>query len=1025
MPQAVGSSFEVVGVGSDGQIHRLLLPTDAAGWAALKGRVLAHQGSRDFCASVLAWSAGGQWAASAAADSSLLLHVVSGTDNQCSAPQVLPLDSGLIEDQEAPDDASAAALPDALAAAAEAEAFNAGAPIRQATLQTLQGIQAQLMQVLDKNAAAAAEDRLSEIDLVLDQDRLQRLRAQVDAEVAALLADTEAELLANEIKAIRMKTTFWDSMQVKSALCTGLKSGDAQVWNFPLACEEETKWEQVAEARRKELLEGTASGAGSISNGEAAPATMLASVGSPHPCDGITNARLADVGVGELKAADLLYPELEVTLPQKKLTQVELYRRMVWELKTKFNEDFDKLVKQKHADADRLADLAARMDELIRELVKIHMVLHLPGLGAAQDSGASAAATPTFQRKAAGSTVTAAGDAGDGGGSAEQLAAELSAERLTAHWSPAEDLEEMLFQVKPEEIKAPKYMSPAEQARVAAEEAAAEEARRKAAADDSGLRALKQMMGGHLERVNDEVAELAASRPAWMSGNPADFSEEQLREYKEHCSKEQAAIEDRLKRKAVMETELRTLKATADDIATKFDQAVAALALKRLDVLEDVTWLECRQLRLLADYEVAAKPEGLDVGMWERFVQYRAARGRLELDARQQATQVFWLQRQQELLQGRQADLSTKVSAASEALEALRTRRHNAVFDVHLQLRLKQGQVECSASGVSACAEDALLVSQEQVAAVNDVILSKGAAKLDLLRQMKEFKRGIYQLEWENKKCDMEAEDVISLTQQLQLLHVTKSFQQMFKANGSKLAPPAANARSASSAGSSAGNGGLAGAVSNMPAGKKELQSLENLFKVREALHVKAVQEKRRQLRHIQSQIHAKARENAAAAIHLKGLETLAEDRARLEGPAHAADTRHDKTMHSLMMQSKLRDIAAAQAAEIAAAQAELAMLQERSLPFFSANSQAAAAAAAVSSNMTPTNNLAAGAGGNIRQVTASAGGRPGGLAANSAALRAAAGVSAVASGAFVPTGRRVGLKAKPAYDGGSANVIR
>jgi hypothetical protein len=155
MPQVVGSSLEVVGVGSDGQLHRLLLPTDAAGWAALKGRsilrsasklqlpgqaaavsispnghmmlvssddgslavvptnqltagvkapvqaapqdgdsresssegvstscaknmVFAHQGSKDMCAGVLTWSAGGQWAASAATDGSLLLHVVSG-----------------------------------------------------------------------------------------------------------------------------------------------------------------------------------------------------------------------------------------------------------------------------------------------------------------------------------------------------------------------------------------------------------------------------------------------------------------------------------------------------------------------------------------------------------------------------------------------------------------------------------------------------------------------------------------------------------------------------------------------------------------------------------------------------------------------------------------------------------------------------------------------------------------------------------------------------------------------------------
>jgi hypothetical protein len=32
----------------------------------------------------------------------------------------------------------------------------------------------------------------------------------------------------------------------------------------------------------------------------------------------------------------------------------------------------------------------------------------------------------------------------------------------------------------------------------------------------------------------------------------------------------------------------------------------------------------------------------------------------------------------------------------------------------------------------------------------------QGEAKLDMLRKMKEFKRGIHQLHWENKKCEME-----------------------------------------------------------------------------------------------------------------------------------------------------------------------------------------------------------------------------------------------------------------------------
>ena len=38
----------------------------------------------------------------------------------------------------------------------------------------------------------------------------------------------------------------------------------------------------------------------------------------------------------------------------------------------------------------------------------------------------------------------------------------------------------------------------------------------------------------------------------------------------------------------LQETELRTLKAAADDVASKFDAAVAALAAKRLDVLSEV-----------------------------------------------------------------------------------------------------------------------------------------------------------------------------------------------------------------------------------------------------------------------------------------------------------------------------------------------------------------------------------------------------------------------------------------------------
>lgn len=71
----------------------------------------------------------------------------AGIEHLCEPARVLPLVSEAIEDQESPDDPSAATLPDAAAAASATEAYNAGAVVRQATLQKVQALQAQLAQV--------------------------------------------------------------------------------------------------------------------------------------------------------------------------------------------------------------------------------------------------------------------------------------------------------------------------------------------------------------------------------------------------------------------------------------------------------------------------------------------------------------------------------------------------------------------------------------------------------------------------------------------------------------------------------------------------------------------------------------------------------------------------------------------------------------------------------------------------------------------------------------------------------------
>jgi hypothetical protein len=140
-------------------------------------------------------------------------------------------------------------------------------------------------------------------------------------------------------------------------------------------------------------------------------------------------------------------------------------------------------VKQKHVEADRMADLSTRVDELIRELVKIHLVLNpaaatlasAPAPGTPEDAAAASTGGSSDRNDLAGSRGSNAGACaggvsggstvregagGDGGGrqqpevlSSGQLAAELAAGWLAPHWSPEEDLENMLLTIQPGDIK--------------------------------------------------------------------------------------------------------------------------------------------------------------------------------------------------------------------------------------------------------------------------------------------------------------------------------------------------------------------------------------------------------------------------------------------------------------------------------------------------------------------------------------------------------------------------------------------
>jgi hypothetical protein len=148
-----------------------------------------------------------------------------------------------------------------------------------------------------------------------------------------------------------------------------------------------------------------------------------------------------------------------------------------------------------------------------------------------------------------------------------------------------------------------------------------------------------------------------------------------------------------------------------------------------------------------------ARPEGMEAAAWERFVEFRAERAQLEAEAREEAGAAARAGRWVELLEARRSEAAARSEAAESEAAALEAARHAACNDVELRFRLTAGQVEAEHEGVAALLAGAVMVPRSRVEELNDVVRTKGRQKLEVLAQMKEFKRGMCMLQWENKRC--------------------------------------------------------------------------------------------------------------------------------------------------------------------------------------------------------------------------------------------------------------------------------
>jgi len=548
---------------ADRCVHKFHLPDDASNWAGLKGRttksavkVAAHQkpptalsvcanaqlvvlGASDGAVSIryssltgtesapltlahdlesggasqISFDACGRHVLSGGADGSVFVFATPGTAHIVAPPAALaPL---AMADADADD---VHGEPTALEAAAKGKydtAQRASEAARAKVADRLARLKEQLVACMQQNAEAPELERIEGREFLIHTGLVSNLKSDGERRYQALKAAQMADNARAEIVAQRLRASCWEAMATKGSLLGGMRSS-LEVWNFALPPQDEARFRHVALLRRVEKQLHRALG---VRDGEFTFRAKADEAGNPLPPDaGAPIAGDDEEGehpaAGAEGAADLLYSEFDVTVPSRKITQLQLLQRRIYELKAAFNEEFARLKKQKSSDTDKMGDLNLKATEVLRE--------------------------------------------------AKRLGSALTDDRFAPRFGPHEDMDSVLT-VKDGELKAEKYVSPEERAALAARNNVYE-------------RALKHMMNGTLESKRDDDGAAAPQRADWMSGDPKKFTPEQNKEWKEFQGREKAYLEDRAKRRGILEAEVRTLRAGVDEFASKFDEALLALA---------------------------------------------------------------------------------------------------------------------------------------------------------------------------------------------------------------------------------------------------------------------------------------------------------------------------------------------------------------------------------------------------------------------------------------------------------------
>ncbi|KAK3252435.1 hypothetical protein CYMTET_38257 [Cymbomonas tetramitiformis] len=305
------------------------------------------------------------------------------------------------------------------------------------------------------------------------------------------------------------------------------------------------------------------------------------------------------------------------------------------------------------------------------------------------------------------------------------------------------------------------------------------------------------------------------------------------------------------------------------------------------------------------------KPEHLEVFIWERVLEYRETKLGKEAELREDGAVLAEINKELAAQVAEDEAQGGRIERILRKLQELQLTHTQLSRDLDMYFELKQGQVEVEQAAVVTDYSDTGFINRLHIEKLNAEIKEKGGEKVTILHQLKDNRKDMYRLEWENERHELMVEDLKSKIKELQLLRVTKELQATLRdEEGTQT--------------------------------QQEELRLQSRLQAMDVVHAEQMQTQARNMKKMDAMVKDKQLENellvektAAATLLLEERKKMSELRSQAQEPQILENTRMHK-MRNIMTNRKLKEIAKAQVDEMRFLTAELNGLQKRSFPSFS-----------------------------------------------------------------------------------------